>query len=96
MPGTVELTYNYGTDKEEADQVYHPGNTSGGVKGGFGHIGITVRACACECACLVCVCVCVGVCVAHSAVAFNSRPVTEFSCRLLALRVVWLGYMLGL
>eukprot|EP00947_MAST-08B_sp_MAST-8B-sp1_P003424 g3424.t1 len=35
-PACVELTYNYN------DGGYHTGNTSDGVKGGFGHIGITV------------------------------------------------------
>ena len=37
-PGTVELTYNYG------ESGYHTGNTTKDppVKGGFGHIGVTV------------------------------------------------------
>ena len=47
-PGCIELTHNYGTENNK-DQVYNTGNadttgTSDGnsVKGGFGHIGITV------------------------------------------------------
>ena len=54
-PGCIELTYNYGSESEEG-KVYNTGNadttgTSDGqkVRGGFGHIGITVpnvyRAC---------------------------------------------------
>ena len=39
----VELTFNYG------ESGYHTGNSTEGVKGGFGHIGVTVpnvyRAC---------------------------------------------------
>ena len=48
VPGCIELTYNYGSESEEG-KVYNTGNadttgTSNGekVKGGFGHIGITV------------------------------------------------------
>ena len=55
-PGCVELTWNYGSEKEEADRIYNTGNgdatgTGDGekVRGGFGHIGITTpnvyRAC---------------------------------------------------
>mmetsp|Transcript_10694 Transcript_10694/g.25331 ORF Transcript_10694/g.25331 Transcript_10694/m.25331 type:complete len:254 (-) Transcript_10694:3278-4039(-) len=47
-PGCIELTYNYGSEKEEG-LVYNTGNadTTGvsngeSVKGGFGHLGITV------------------------------------------------------
>mmetsp|Transcript_19243 Transcript_19243/g.29050 ORF Transcript_19243/g.29050 Transcript_19243/m.29050 type:complete len:246 (+) Transcript_19243:1-738(+) len=54
-PGCLELTWNYGSEKEDG-LVYNTGNgdstgTSDGqkIKGGFGHIGITVpnvyRAC---------------------------------------------------
>jgi lactoylglutathione lyase len=48
IPGTVELTWNHGTESEEA-KVYNTGNgdttgTADGqkVKGGFGHLGISV------------------------------------------------------
>ena len=48
LPGCIELTYNYGSEKEEG-LVYNTGNADttgvsdgGSVKGGFGHIGITV------------------------------------------------------
>jgi len=48
LPGCIELTYNYGSEKEDG-LVYNTGNAdktgvSNGesVKGGFGHIGITV------------------------------------------------------
>mmetsp|Transcript_23793 Transcript_23793/g.37446 ORF Transcript_23793/g.37446 Transcript_23793/m.37446 type:complete len:256 (+) Transcript_23793:68-835(+) len=48
-PGCVELTWNYGSEKEEADKIYNTGNadatgTNDGekIRGGFGHIGITV------------------------------------------------------
>jgi len=48
IPGTIELCYNYGTESQEGP-VYNTGNgdstgTQDGqkVKGGFGHIGITV------------------------------------------------------
>jgi len=47
-PGCIELTHNHGSENEK-DQIYNTGNadttgTSDGtaVKGGFGHIGITV------------------------------------------------------
>merc|ERR1712176_511046 len=47
MPGCLELTYNYGSEKEDG-LVYNTGNadTTGvpsgdKVNGGFGHIGIT-------------------------------------------------------
>lgn len=47
-PGTIELTWNYGSEKEEG-KVYNTGNsdTTGSqdgqkVRGGFGHLGITV------------------------------------------------------
>jgi len=49
IPGAVELTWNHGTEKEEAAKVYNTGNadatgTADGqtVKGGFGHLGISV------------------------------------------------------
>jgi len=48
LPGCIELTYNYGSESEDGP-VYNTGNgdstgTSNGeqIKGGFGHIGITV------------------------------------------------------
>jgi len=48
LPGCIEVTWNYGSEKEEG-LVYNTGNadstgTSDGekVKGGFGHLGITV------------------------------------------------------
>lgn len=48
-PGCVELTWNYGSENEEADKIYNTGNadstgTADGekIRGGFGHIGITV------------------------------------------------------
>ena len=49
-PGCIELTHNHGTEKEKDELVYNTGNadTTGmpdgktPVKGGFGHIGITV------------------------------------------------------
>jgi len=47
-PGCIELTFNYGSEKEDG-LVYNTGNgdTTGvsngeSIKGGFGHIGITV------------------------------------------------------
>lgn len=40
LPATVELTHNHGS--ESSDVVYHTGNTSEGVNGGFGHLGVTV------------------------------------------------------
>lgn len=48
-PGCVELTWNHGSEKEEKEKIYNTGNadttgTNDGekVKGGFGHLGITV------------------------------------------------------
>jgi len=48
LPGCIELTFNYGSEKEDG-LVYNTGNgdktgVSNGesIKGGFGHIGITV------------------------------------------------------
>jgi len=48
LPGCIEVTWNYGSEKEEG-MVYNTGNgdstgTGDGssVKGGFGHLGITV------------------------------------------------------
>ena len=48
IPGTIELVWNHGSEKEEG-KVYNTGNadttgTGDGqkVKGGFGHIGVTV------------------------------------------------------
>jgi len=48
IPGCIELTYNYGSESEEG-LVYNTGNAdttgvSNGetIKGGFGHIGVTV------------------------------------------------------
>lgn len=47
-PGCVELTWNYGTEKEKG-KVYNTGNSDAtgtqdgqAVRGGFGHLGITV------------------------------------------------------
>jgi lactoylglutathione lyase len=40
-PGCIELTWNYGTECEEG-RPYNTGNADGGVRGGFGHIGIAV------------------------------------------------------
>jgi len=49
VPGCIELTWNHGSETNEDDKVYNTGNadTTGtadgtSVKGGFGHIGITV------------------------------------------------------
>jgi len=48
VPGCIELTWNHGSEAEEGEQVYNTGNAdntgSDGtkVRGGFGHIGITV------------------------------------------------------
>lgn len=49
VPGCIELTWNHGSETEEGDRIYNTGNsdTTGStdgsaVKGGFGHIGITV------------------------------------------------------
>jgi len=48
LPGCIELTYNYGSDSAEGP-VYNTGNSDATgsqdgqkVKGGFGHLGITV------------------------------------------------------
>ena len=48
-PGCIELTHNHGSENEEGDAVYNTGNgdstgTKDGqsVRGGFGHIGITL------------------------------------------------------
>lgn len=49
-PGCIELTWNYGSEKEEGGRIYNTGNadatgTADGktkIRGGFGHIGITV------------------------------------------------------
>jgi lactoylglutathione lyase len=40
-PGCIELTWNYGTENEEG-RPYNTGNADGGIRGGFGHIGIAV------------------------------------------------------
>ena len=47
-PGCVELTWNHGTEKYDGN-IYNTGNSDSTgsvdgqkVKGGFGHIGITV------------------------------------------------------
>lgn len=49
VPGCIELTWNHGTEAEAQNRVYNTGNSDGtgvpegvSVKGGFGHIGITV------------------------------------------------------
>eukprot|EP00930_Biecheleria_cincta_P085736 TRINITY_DN75109_c0_g1_i1.p1 TRINITY_DN75109_c0_g1~~TRINITY_DN75109_c0_g1_i1.p1 ORF type:complete len:257 (+),score=41.77 TRINITY_DN75109_c0_g1_i1:52-822(+) len=49
VPGCVELTWNHGSEAEDCDPLYNTGNSdtagcSDGstVRGGFGHIGITV------------------------------------------------------
>lgn len=49
VPGCIELTWNHGSEAEEAPLIYNTGNadtvgTKDGkpVKGGFGHLGITV------------------------------------------------------
>ena len=42
LPASVELTHNHGSETSDADRVYHTGNNYDGVKGGFGHIGITL------------------------------------------------------
>jgi len=41
VPGCIELTHNHGTETQEG-HVYNTGNSDGGVKGGFGHIGLAV------------------------------------------------------
>jgi len=48
LPGCIELTWNYGSEKEEGP-VYNTGNSDATgsqdhqkVRGGFGHLGITV------------------------------------------------------
>eukprot|EP00301_Raphidiophrys_heterophryoidea_P014612 c23041_g1_i1.p1 GENE.c23041_g1_i1~~c23041_g1_i1.p1 ORF type:complete len:209 (-),score=60.32 c23041_g1_i1:189-815(-) len=40
-PATIELTYNYGSESQEG-RVYNTGNSDGGIKGGFGHLGVSV------------------------------------------------------
>ena len=41
MPGTtLELTYNYGTEADEAFAGYHPGNAE---RDGFGHIAFNTE-----------------------------------------------------
>jgi len=49
VPGCIELTWNHGSETQAADRIYNTGNgddvgTKDGkqVKGGFGHLGITV------------------------------------------------------
>jgi len=49
VPGCVELTWNHGSETSDSDFVYNTGNSDStgsqdgeSVKGGFGHIGITV------------------------------------------------------
>ena len=48
-PGCVELTWNHGSEEVETERIYNTGNkdcvgVSNGeaVKGGFGHLGISV------------------------------------------------------
>lgn len=46
-PGCIELTHNHGTENEQEPQIYNTGNSDNKgaqdkVRGGFGHIGITV------------------------------------------------------
>ena len=41
LPGCIEITHNHGSE-EQKGKVYNTGNGDGGIKGGFGHIGITV------------------------------------------------------
>mmetsp|Transcript_2352 Transcript_2352/g.4044 ORF Transcript_2352/g.4044 Transcript_2352/m.4044 type:complete len:292 (-) Transcript_2352:17-892(-) len=49
VPGCIELTWNHGSEVEDDERVYNTGNSDStgskdgsAVKGGFGHIGITV------------------------------------------------------
>mmetsp|Transcript_29729 Transcript_29729/g.68437 ORF Transcript_29729/g.68437 Transcript_29729/m.68437 type:complete len:293 (+) Transcript_29729:86-964(+) len=49
VPGCIELTWNHGSEADDAERVYNTGNSDStgskdgsAVKGGFGHIGITV------------------------------------------------------
>lgn len=49
VPGCVELTWNHGSEADASERVYNTGNSDAtgskdgqSVKGGFGHIGITV------------------------------------------------------
>jgi len=49
VPGCIELTWNHGSEAEGTERVYNTGNSDAvgsadgsAVKGGFGHIGITV------------------------------------------------------
>eukprot|EP00930_Biecheleria_cincta_P094051 TRINITY_DN847_c0_g1_i1.p1 TRINITY_DN847_c0_g1~~TRINITY_DN847_c0_g1_i1.p1 ORF type:complete len:1188 (-),score=260.75 TRINITY_DN847_c0_g1_i1:375-3938(-) len=49
VPGCIELTWNHGTEVDEAPLIYNTGNADSvgtkdgkAVKGGFGHLGITV------------------------------------------------------
>lgn len=49
VPGCIELTWNHGSETEEAARIYNTGNGDDvgtqdgqGIRGGFGHIGITV------------------------------------------------------
>eukprot|EP00929_Paragymnodinium_shiwhaense_P012978 TRINITY_DN120845_c0_g1_i1.p1 TRINITY_DN120845_c0_g1~~TRINITY_DN120845_c0_g1_i1.p1 ORF type:complete len:465 (-),score=95.07 TRINITY_DN120845_c0_g1_i1:292-1686(-) len=49
VPGCVELTWNHGSEAETAERIYNTGNADDcgcedgkAVKGGFGHLGITV------------------------------------------------------
>eukprot|EP00341_Mesodinium_pulex_P001708 CAMPEP_0116927174 /NCGR_PEP_ID=MMETSP0467-20121206/25186_1 /TAXON_ID=283647 /ORGANISM="Mesodinium pulex, Strain SPMC105" /LENGTH=103 /DNA_ID=CAMNT_0004606617 /DNA_START=223 /DNA_END=531 /DNA_ORIENTATION=+ len=48
-PGCIELTWNHGSESQSEDKIYNTGNadstgTQDGnkVKGGFGHLGISV------------------------------------------------------
>mmetsp|Transcript_35051 Transcript_35051/g.41837 ORF Transcript_35051/g.41837 Transcript_35051/m.41837 type:complete len:209 (+) Transcript_35051:56-682(+) len=48
MPGCIEITWNYGSESEEG-RIYNTGNSDtvgtndgGKIKGGFGHLGISV------------------------------------------------------
>eukprot|EP00403_Amphidinium_massartii_P032148 CAMPEP_0178440824 /NCGR_PEP_ID=MMETSP0689_2-20121128/37041_1 /TAXON_ID=160604 /ORGANISM="Amphidinium massartii, Strain CS-259" /LENGTH=213 /DNA_ID=CAMNT_0020063737 /DNA_START=16 /DNA_END=654 /DNA_ORIENTATION=+ len=47
VPGCIELTWNHGSEAEDGERIYNTGNSDPtgsetAVKGGFGHIGITV------------------------------------------------------